>query len=186
MPEPLAVGEGPTTWAAYFNQQYRWAFGCMDIFFSHSPRISYKMRLKHGLLYFLLEQFYFSGLAMLVAAALLMVYYLLGWAPARIQCEQLAWWYGPLLCWRQLIPFWLQRFNVRPRAERGLFWAGRFLTIAALAMLLGHTSPIFLAWGSVTAALLFSFFFAKFGRRIVITLRNSRAVASAPAVSSHA
>jgi cellulose synthase (UDP-forming) len=237
VPEPLAVGEGPTTWAAYFNQQYRWAFGCMNIFFCHSPRVNYKMRLKHGLLYFLLEQFYFSGLAMVIAATLLMVYYLFGWAPARIQFEQLAWWYGPLLGWRQLIPFWLQRFNVRPLAERGIFWAGRFLTIAAipiyflallgvarnkrvtfkttpkgskggsadeesllvfkphlivsgtimaglaLAVLLGHTSPIFLAWGSVTAVLLFSFFFAKLSRRIVNTLRNSRAAASVPGVS---
>ena len=34
VPEALAVGEGPTTWAAYFNQQYRWAFGCMNIFFT--------------------------------------------------------------------------------------------------------------------------------------------------------
>ena len=238
VPEPLAVGEGPTTWAAYFNQQYRWAFGCMNIFFSHSPRISHKMRLKHGLLYFLLEQFYFSGLAMVVAAALLMVYYLLGWAPARIQFEQLAWWYGPLLCWRQLIPFWLQRFNVRPRAERGLFWAGRFLTIAAipiyflallgvvcnkrvtfkttpkgskggsedeesllvfkphlivsgtivaglaLAMLLGHTSPIFLAWGSVTAGLLFSFFVGNLCRRVLGGLRWGRTAALAQAESA--
>ena len=95
--EPLAVGEGPTTWTAYFNQQYRWAFGCMNIFFSHVPRINYKMRWRHGLFYFLLEQFYFSGLSMVTAIALLTAYYLFGWTPARIQLEQLALCYGPLL-----------------------------------------------------------------------------------------
>lgn len=237
VPEPLAIGEGPSTWAAYFNQQYRWAFGCMNIFFSHSPRISYKMRWKHGVLYFLLEQFYFSGLAMIVAATLLMAYCLLGWAPARIHFEQLAWWYGPLLGWRQLIPLWLQRYNVRPKAERGLFWAGRFLTIAAipiyfialvgvvrnkrvtfkttpkggkedsqrdeslkvftphlaigttlaagvaLAIILGHTSPIFLAWGSATATLLFSFFIVKLSRRIMRAVRNSRPVSNIAAIT---
>lgn len=227
VPEPLAVGEGPTSWAAYFNQQYRWAFGCMNIFFTHVPRLNHKMRRNHGLLYFLLEQFYFNGLAMATAIALLTVYYLFGWAPARIQPGQLALWYGPLLVWRQLIPLWLQRFNVRPKEERGFFWAGRCLTVAVIpiyflalvgvlrnkrvtfkttpkgdqdsgqdddlmvfkphlifsaviitgltvAIVLGHTSVIFLAWGSVTACLLSSFFIGRLCRRLVGRLRWKR------------
>ena len=39
VPTPLAVGEGPETWAAYFNQQTRWAFGCMDILRTHSLKL---------------------------------------------------------------------------------------------------------------------------------------------------
>jgi cellulose synthase (UDP-forming) len=132
VPEPLAVGEGPSNWTDYFNQQYRWAFGCMNIFFTHIPRMCVKMRRSHGLLYFLLAQFYFSGLAMITAVALLSLYYLFGWTPARIQLEQLAAWYGPLLVWRQLIPLWLQQFNIRPREERGFYWAGRMLTISVI------------------------------------------------------
>jgi cellulose synthase (UDP-forming) len=130
--EALAVGEGPTTWTAYFNQQYRWAFGCMNIFFTHSPRLTPKMRARHAVYYFLLEQFYFSGLAMAVALVLLLGYYLLGWAPANFGLQQLITWYVPLLAWRQLMPLWLQRFNVRPDEERGLLWAGRLLTVAAI------------------------------------------------------
>jgi cellulose synthase (UDP-forming) len=228
VPEPLAVGEGPTTWTAYFSQQYRWAFGCMNIFFSHAPRINYKMRIKHGLLYFLMEQFYFSGLAMVTAIALLTLYYLFGWTPARIQLDQLAFCYGPLLAWRQLMPLWLQRYNVRPEEERGFFWTGRFLTIAVipiyflalvgvlrnkrvtfkttpkgnadtgeardslmvfkphlilsgvivsgmtLAIMLGHTGWVFMAWGSVTASLLSSFFFVELGKRTTDALRRER------------
>jgi len=132
VPEPLAVGEGPTTWTAYFNQQYRWAFGCMNIFFTHLPRLNIKMRWSHALYYFLLEQFYFSGLTMATAIALLLMYYLFGWAPANFEVHQLAVWYVPLLAWRQVMLLWLQRFNVRPREERGLMWAGRLLTVAAI------------------------------------------------------
>jgi cellulose synthase (UDP-forming) len=132
VPEALAVGEGPATWPAYFNQQYRWAFGCMNIFFTHSPRLNIKMRLSHALYYFLMEQFYLSGLTMATAVVMLMMYYLFGWVPAKIQIPQLALWYLPLVAWRQFMQLWLQRFNVRPLEERGLLWAGRFLTIAVI------------------------------------------------------
>ena len=132
VPEPLTIGEGPTSLTAYFNQQYRWAFGCINIFFTHSPRLNFKMRWSHALYYFLLEQFYFTGLTMAIAVALLMMYYFFGWAPAQIQIHQLAVWYMPLLAWRQVILLWLQRFNVRPREERGLLWAGRLLTVIVI------------------------------------------------------
>jgi cellulose synthase (UDP-forming) len=132
VPEPLALGEGPGTWASYFNQQYRWAFGCMNIFFTHSPRLNIKMRLNHALYYFLMEQFYFSGLTMVMAVALLLVYYVSGWVPGNIQIWQLAVWYLPLFAWRQVMLLWLQRFNVRPKEERGMLWAARLLTIAVI------------------------------------------------------
>ena len=125
VPLPLAIGEGPTTWAAYFSQQYRWATGCMHIFFSQSPWLNVQMRRAHAFYYFLLEQFYFSGLSFVVAVTLLLFYYAFGWRPANIQIGELAYWYAPLLVWRQLIIFWLQRFNVRPTQERGVLWAGR-------------------------------------------------------------
>jgi cellulose synthase/poly-beta-1,6-N-acetylglucosamine synthase-like glycosyltransferase len=132
VPEALAVGEGPTTWTAYFNQQYRWAFGCLNIFFAHSPRLNFRMRWNHGFYYFLLEQFYFSGLTMAIAVVLLLLYYLFGWSPASFEVQQLAVWYLPLLAWRQLMLLWLQRLNVRPDEERGLMWSGRLLSIAAI------------------------------------------------------
>jgi cellulose synthase (UDP-forming) len=133
VPEPLAVGEGPETWAAYFNQQYRWAFGCMNIFFTtHWPKVNFRMRVTHSLYYFLMEQFYFSGLTMATAVLLIMIYYVFGWVPAKIQIPQLIVWYLPLVIWRQVMQFWLQRFNIRPKLERGMLWAGRLLTITVI------------------------------------------------------
>jgi cellulose synthase (UDP-forming) len=136
VPEALAVGEGPTTWSAYFNQQYRWAFGCLNIFFTQSPRLNLRMRISHALYYFLLEQFYFSGLRMAMAVVLLMLYFLFGWKPADLDLHQLLLVYAPLLAWGQVMIIVLQRFNVRPRQEGGILWAGRIVTIAAIPVYL--------------------------------------------------
>jgi cellulose synthase (UDP-forming) len=237
--EPLAVGEGPGTWAAYFNQQYRWAFGCMNIFFTHWPKVNPRMRTSHALYYFLMEQFYFSGLTMATAVLLLMFYYVFGWVPAKIQIPQLAVWYLPLLAWRQVMLFWLQRFNVRPVLERGLLWAGRLLTVTVIpiyflalvgvlrnrrvtfkttpkgdahgaeiaedglnvfkphlvltalilagmgtAVLLGHTTWVFFAWGGVTAILLSVFSVPRLGRRLASAARWERARVSQPESAS--
>jgi cellulose synthase (UDP-forming) len=131
VPEALAIGEGPTTWAAYFNQQYRWAFGCMSIFFTHQ-RVNLKMSFTKGLTYFFLEQFYFSGLRLAVATALLLMYYLTGWTPANLPWQDILIWYVPLLAVRQVIFFLMQRLAVRPRTERGIYWAGNAVSIAVL------------------------------------------------------
>jgi hypothetical protein len=132
VPEVLAVGEGPTSWSSYFNQQYRWAYGCMNIFFTQTLRLNFRMRPNHAVYYFLLQQFYFSGFAMVVAVILLMLYYLFGWVPANFEVHELVLWYLPVLAWRQIMLLWLQRFNVRPREERGMMWVGRILAIAAM------------------------------------------------------
>jgi cellulose synthase (UDP-forming) len=131
VPEALAIGEGPTTWSAYFNQQYRWAFGCMSIFFT-GQRFTLKMRPTKGLTYFFLEQFYFNGVRLAVGTALLMVYYLSGWTPANLPLRDMLIWYLPLVLWRQVIFFMMQRFTVRPRTERGVYWAGNVVSIAVL------------------------------------------------------
>jgi cellulose synthase (UDP-forming) len=132
VPEPLAVGEGPATWPAYFNQQYRWAFGCLSILFKQSWRVNRRMRPGHALYYFLLEQFYLGGLRMAVGVALLVCYFLFGWRPADLQIQPLILIYCPLLAWGQVMIMALQRFNVRPRQEGGPLWLGRMLTIASI------------------------------------------------------
>jgi hypothetical protein len=97
----------------------------MNIFFTtHWPKVNLRMRITHAIYYFLMEQFYFSGLTMATAVLLIMIYYVFGWVPAKIQIPQFVW-YLPLLAWRQVMQFWLQRFNIRPKLERGFLWAGR-------------------------------------------------------------
>ncbi len=75
---------------------------------------------------------------MAVAITLLLFYYLFGWTPANMHPAQLAASYFPLLAFRQIILLWLQRFNVRPRQERGLHWSGRFLTICVIPVSLSR------------------------------------------------
>jgi hypothetical protein len=104
----------------------------MHIFFSQSPWLNAKMKRAHAFYYFLLEQFYFSGVSLIVAVFLLLLYYAFGWKAANLQITQLAIWYAPLVIWRQLIILWLQRFNVRPAQERGMLWAGRLVTTAVI------------------------------------------------------
>ena len=131
VPLPLAVGEGPTTWAAYFTQQYRWASGCMHIFFSQSPWLNAKMRRAHGMYYFLLEQFYFSGLSMIVAAFLLLLYFGPAGRPPTWSCpaRDLVLPAGGLAAARHLVAAAVQR---APGAGTRLPVGRRLVTIAAI------------------------------------------------------
>ncbi|MGH3802721.1 MAG: glycosyltransferase family 2 protein, partial [Pseudonocardiaceae bacterium] len=38
-PDILAVGEGPSSWTDFFNQQKRWAYGIWEILLRHTPRL---------------------------------------------------------------------------------------------------------------------------------------------------
>jgi cellulose synthase (UDP-forming) len=132
VPEILAVGEGPTTWATFFAQQYRWAAGDISIFFTHSPHLNLRMRPLRGFAYFMLEQFYFSGIRYAVAMILLLLYYGTGWTPADIPLLPLLTWYLPVLAWQQIMIHALQAFNVRPEDEGGTYLEGRLITIATI------------------------------------------------------
>jgi cellulose synthase (UDP-forming) len=132
VPEVLAVGEGPTSWAAFFAQQYRWAAGDINIFFTHSLHLNLRMRPLHGFMYFVLEQFYFSGLRLAVAMALLLLYDVTGWTPADIPLLPLLTWYVPLLIWQQVMIRALQGYNVRPDEEGGSYMEGRLVTIGTI------------------------------------------------------
>ena len=131
-PEVLAVGEGPSKWQAYFTQQYRWASGSLDLLFNHTPKLIRTMPWQQALRYVWIQLFYLNGLTLAVGASLLMLFFFTGVAPAEVELIDLFIFYLPLLMYRQGMMMWLQRFNVRPYIERGMLWAGRFLTIAAL------------------------------------------------------
>ena len=125
--EPLAIGEGPETWQAYFNQQMRWAFGCMDILRRYSVVLTRTMRLRQRLLYLALQQHYFSGIAAAVGLTLLIGYFVAGVSPANVPVVATILWCAPLVIIRQVVVLWLQRFNPSSR-NRGLLLAGRYLS----------------------------------------------------------
>lgn len=130
VPEALLVGEGPSTWAAYFAQQMRWAYGCMDIAFRHAPSLFPTMRGNHTLNYSILMQFYFSGVAQVVGIVLLTIYFIFGVTPANMPLLPIFVLYVPLLAYQLIFQLWLQQLNILPRIERGLLLCGKLLNLA--------------------------------------------------------
>ena len=128
---PLAIGEGPFSWEAYFSQQMRWAYGCIDIFLRHTPRLLWKMGLRRSIYYFFLQQHYFSGIAMALSMILLTVYFITGIRAADIDLFRFFLYYSLIvtICW--LMSIWLQRFNVDRKDDGELHLAGKIISIAA-------------------------------------------------------
>ena len=131
VPEVLLVGEGPTTWDAYFGQQLRWSYGCMDIVFRHAPALLPQMSLRYICNYIILQQFYFMGVAQTAGIILLTLYFLFGITSASMPFLPILLLYIPLLIYQQLFQLWIQRFNIQPKLERGLHLRGKLLLVAA-------------------------------------------------------
>lgn len=123
-PVPLAIGEGPITWKAYFNQQKRWAYGCMHILFNHSFRLLRKMPLRQKIYYFSIQQYYFSGLAMVLGIFSLSLYFFGGITSTDIGFYDFLPAYAGVVIVLTGMQFWLQRFNARPDYEKGMLWFG--------------------------------------------------------------
>lgn len=129
--KPLAIGEGPATWEAYFSQQMRWAYGCMDIFLRFSPKLFFKMGLRRAIYYFFLQQHYFSGIAMSLSVVLLSLYFFADLRAADIDLYKFFGFYSLtlLVCW--LMSVYLQRFNVYRKREGEVLLSGKIISIAA-------------------------------------------------------
>lgn len=129
VPEVLAIGEGPTTWKSYFNQQKRWAYGCMHILFKHSFGLYRSMTMRRAAYYFCIQQHYFTGVAMLLGVFTLSLYFLLGIQSVSLDLMNFIGAYGSLLIVVAAVDYWLQGFNIRPREEKGPMWAGMYIGI---------------------------------------------------------
>lgn len=135
--EPLALGEGPDTWSAFFKQQFRWAKGCNDLLFTRTFGAIRGMKPLQGIIYTWLQMYYLSGAAYGIALILLGLYFCFGWDAATISLAPFLVAYLPLLVLLELATLWTQRFNIRPEVECGLYVHGRILMIAVM--------PVFLA-----------------------------------------
>jgi len=130
VPHMLAIGEGPTTWKAYFNQQNRWAYGCMHILFNYSPRLTRGMSLRRAIYYLCIQQYYFSGIAMLLGVMCLLVYFFFGIRTISIDFMSFIGSYVSLIVITSIIDLWLQRFNIRPKVEKGIMWSGMYICLS--------------------------------------------------------
>jgi hypothetical protein len=87
------------------------------------------MKFKQAFLYTWLQTYDINSLALLIGTVLLALYFGFGYTAANIKFLQLVYFALPLIVWRQVITFWLQRFNIRYKMERGLLLAGRLISI---------------------------------------------------------
>lgn len=132
VPRVLAVGEGPTTWPAYLNQQMRWSFGCLHVLRHQTPTAMRTLPWLGRFYYLWLQLNYLNGLGLLVSTGLLISYLVSGATPLGLTFGAVVVGYLPLLVWRQVGLLWLQRLNVDPARERGLMLASRVLHLGAM------------------------------------------------------
>jgi cellulose synthase/poly-beta-1,6-N-acetylglucosamine synthase-like glycosyltransferase len=180
-PDVVAVGEGPTSWADYFNQQKRWSYGIWEILLRRRSARS-GLSLRQRLLYSCVQTYYPSvGVTLLLGNVATALYLLFG--VASIQLHSLTWlalWSLSLGSWF-LLWFWLRRFNLaeHERAEVGMpgmalaLFAGPVYLAAAVAAIRGkplayavtakgalstgespRTFRLHLAWAAFAGALL--------------------------------
>lgn len=159
--EPLAIGEGPSTWKDFFNQQMRWAHGSFDILFHHTARLTKLMSKRQGLYYTLMQQHYTSGITLGAGIVLLSLYFLFGIQVSSIATSIFLITYIPLMLTNFAIATWLQRFNIRPKKEKGLLLYGKTVSVAA--------QPVYMM----------AFFNALRGKHLTFKVTPKRGVSSA-------
>ncbi len=131
-PDVLAVGEGPTSWTDYFNQQKRWAYGIWEILLQKKLRSGIRLRLRQRVLYGFV-QFYYPSVAVTTVLGSLATatYLLLGVTSMRVNgMHWLALWAASMGSWFVLW-LWLRRFNLAAHERREIGLAGMGLALFA-------------------------------------------------------
>ncbi|MEV0003674.1 glycosyltransferase family 2 protein [Micromonospora sp. NPDC050980] len=137
-PDVVALGEGPTSWADYFNQQRRWAAGICEILLRRELRAPRELPSRRRWQYRLL-QFYYPSVAvsLLLGNVATALYLLTGVAAGRLDPQVWATLWGATLGTWFLLWLWLRRFNIAPHEREEIGMVGM-----ALALFAG---PVYLA-----------------------------------------
>ncbi len=139
-PDVVAVGQGPTSWTDYFNQQTRWVYGIWDILIRHSPSLLPELGRRQRLSYALIQFFYPSVGAIWVLGNLATVLCLTLAAPTSL-LGSTTWrllWVATMLTWLALFA-WLRRFNLAAHERRESGIHGLLLSL--------FTGPVYVAAG---------------------------------------
>ncbi|MEU5726499.1 glycosyltransferase family 2 protein [Micromonospora sp. NPDC047738] len=144
-PDVVALGEGPTSWADYFNQQKRWAAGICEILVRPELRAPRELPARRRWQYRLL-QFYYPSVAvsLLLGNFATALYLLTGVSSAQLDLTVWSVLWGSSMGTWFLLWLWLRRFNIAPheREEIGLvgmalaLFAGPVYVAAAVGALL--------------------------------------------------
>jgi cellulose synthase/poly-beta-1,6-N-acetylglucosamine synthase-like glycosyltransferase len=129
-PDILAIGEGPTSWADYFNQQKRWAYGIWEILLrGMRPRgMSRRQRLAYSLI-----QFYYPSVCVtwLLGHIATSLYLVLGVASMTINGWTWALLWGLSVGSWFVMWFFLRRFNLAEHERRDWGFAAMVITLFA-------------------------------------------------------
>ncbi|MET7468079.1 glycosyltransferase family 2 protein [Micromonospora sp. NPDC005222] len=131
-PDVVALGEGPTSWADYFNQQKRWAAGICEILLRRDLRTPRDLPSRRRWQYRLL-QFYYPSVAvsLLLGNAATALYLLTGVDAGRLDPQVWATLWGCTIGTWFLLWLWLRRFNIAPHEREEVGMAGMALALFA-------------------------------------------------------
>lgn len=131
VPEVLAEGLGPITWADYFNQQMRWSYGLFEILFKHTKKHFPKLPLLQKINLIFSQMFYFSGFASFLGFILTFLYLILGINSTNMTLLEWASYSIPAYLSGLMIMMFLHKYYIDPKAEPMIGWRGIFLGQAA-------------------------------------------------------
>ena len=131
-PDIVAIGEGPTSFTDYFNQQRRWAYGIWEIVGRKSHRVLPQVKMTQRLAFSLLQLFYPTVAIAWVLGNLATGLYLLGAATANINVVTWVILWLASMSASLLTFFWLRRFNLVEHERRELGMTGMVLFLAAI------------------------------------------------------
>ncbi|SCF08127.1 Glycosyltransferase, catalytic subunit of cellulose synthase and poly-beta-1,6-N-acetylglucosamine synthase [Micromonospora viridifaciens] len=139
-PDVVAIGEGPTSWADYFNQQKRWAAGIWEIVVRPELRAPRALRSRRRWQYRLL-QFYYPSVAvsLLLGNVATAMYLLTGVSTAQLDVTVWSMLWGSTICTWFVLWLWLRRFNIAPHEREEIGIVGMALALCA--------GPVYLAAG---------------------------------------
>ncbi|NES13810.1 MULTISPECIES: glycosyltransferase family 2 protein [Micromonospora] len=139
-PDVVAIGEGPTSWADYFNQQKRWAAGISEIIVRPELRAPRELPTRRRWQYRLLQFYYPSVAVSLLLGNLATAMYLLtGVSAAQLDGTVWSLLWGATFCTWFALWLWLRRFNIAPHEREEIGMVGM-----ALALFAG---PVYVAAG---------------------------------------
>ncbi|WP_234038680.1 glycosyltransferase family 2 protein [Micromonospora coerulea] len=139
-PDVVAIGEGPTSWADYFNQQKRWAAGICEILVRPDLRAPRELGSRRRWAYRLLQFYYPSVAVSLLLGNLATAMYLLtGVSTAQLDVTVWSALWGSTIGTWFVLWLWLRRFNIAPHEREEIGLVGMALAL--------FTGPVYVAAG---------------------------------------
>ena len=131
-PDIVAVGEGPTSFADYFNQQKRWAYGIWDIALKSTRRCVQQMSKRQAFTFLMLQFFYPSVAIAWILSTLVTL--LVGFTSISYDgaatIVAVLWLYA--IASSLWLFFWLRRFNLVEHERRSWGLGGMALLLMCI------------------------------------------------------